>query len=169
MFAFLAERPTRPHRRVEEAVGPTRYPTTPLLQVAFAAVGHYSGTIGKRSTLNALPRRFLTRNGFWKDVAPIVVDVFFRRSRLNARCVQLDKSPTPHPFVPKKFIFETLLAERTLSQTPEKMDQASGGEDPNKPSKKKSNDDEGRNKKLVCMRSDSCRSHACAAVICHIR
>lgn len=39
------------------------------------------------------------------------------------------------------------------------MDQASGGEDPNKPSKKKSNDDEGRNKKLVCMQSDSCRSH----------
>lgn len=29
------------------------------------------------------------------------------------------------------------------------MDQASGGEDPNKPSKKKSNEDEGRNKKLV--------------------
>lgn len=39
------------------------------------------------------------------------------------------------------------------------MDQASGGEDPNKPSKKKSNDDEGRNKKLVCMHSDSRRSH----------
>lgn len=30
-----------------------------------------------------------------------------------------------------------------------KMDQASGGEDPNKPSKKKSNEDEGKNKKLV--------------------
>lgn len=29
------------------------------------------------------------------------------------------------------------------------MDQASGGEDPNKPSKKKSNEDEGKNKKLV--------------------
>lgn len=29
------------------------------------------------------------------------------------------------------------------------MDQASGGEDPNKPSKKKSGEDEGRNKKLV--------------------
>ncbi|TMS17447.1 Protein diaphanous-like protein 2, partial [Larimichthys crocea] len=28
------------------------------------------------------------------------------------------------------------------------MDQASGGEDPNKPSKKKSNEDEGKNKKL---------------------
>lgn len=36
------------------------------------------------------------------------------------------------------------------------MDQASGGDDPNKPSKKKSNDDEGKNKKLVCMQSDSC-------------
>lgn len=32
------------------------------------------------------------------------------------------------------------------------MDQASGGEDPNKPSKKKSNEDEGKNKKLVCIR-----------------
>lgn len=29
------------------------------------------------------------------------------------------------------------------------MDQASGGEDPNKSSKKKSNEDEGKNKKLV--------------------
>lgn len=29
------------------------------------------------------------------------------------------------------------------------MDQASGGEDPNKPSKKKSSEDEGKNKKLV--------------------
>lgn len=31
------------------------------------------------------------------------------------------------------------------------MDQASGGEDPNKPSKKKSNEDESKNKKLVCI------------------
>lgn len=29
------------------------------------------------------------------------------------------------------------------------MDQASGGEDPNKPSKKKSGEDDGKNKKLV--------------------
>lgn len=33
------------------------------------------------------------------------------------------------------------------------MDQASGGEDPNKPSKKKSSEDEGRNKKLVGVRA----------------
>lgn len=33
------------------------------------------------------------------------------------------------------------------------MDQASGGEDPNKPSKKKSNEDEGKNKKLVCIQT----------------
>lgn len=31
------------------------------------------------------------------------------------------------------------------------MDQASGGEDPSKPSKKKSGDDESKNKKLVSM------------------
>lgn len=35
-----------------------------------------------------------------------------------------------------------------------RMDQASGGEDPNKPSKKKSNEDEGRNKKLVGVRAN---------------
>ncbi|CAG08337.1 unnamed protein product [Tetraodon nigroviridis] len=33
------------------------------------------------------------------------------------------------------------------------MDQASGGEDPNKPSKKKSSEDEGKNKKLVGFRA----------------
>lgn len=40
------------------------------------------------------------------------------------------------------------------------MDQASGGEDPNKPSKKKSNEDEGKNKKLVGI--------AVAVESCHI-
>lgn len=35
------------------------------------------------------------------------------------------------------------------------MDQASGGEDPNKPHKKKSGEDEGRNKKLVGIHPDS--------------
>ena len=35
------------------------------------------------------------------------------------------------------------------------MDQASGGEDPNKPSKKKSSEDEGKNKKLVGIPSSS--------------
>lgn len=34
-----------------------------------------------------------------------------------------------------------------------RMDQASGGEDPNKPSKKKSSEDEGKNKKLVGVRA----------------
>lgn len=36
------------------------------------------------------------------------------------------------------------------------MDQASGGEDPNKPSRKKSNEDEGKNKKLVGVLSKCC-------------
>ncbi|TWW55262.1 hypothetical protein D4764_09G0003110 [Takifugu flavidus] len=35
------------------------------------------------------------------------------------------------------------------------MDQASGGEDPNKPSKKKSGEDEGRNKKLLSSDSEA--------------
>lgn len=39
--------------------------------------------------------------------------------------------------------------------TSQKMDQASGGEDPNKPHKKKSGEDEGRNKKLVGIHPDS--------------
>lgn len=34
------------------------------------------------------------------------------------------------------------------------MDQASGGEDPNKTSKKKSSEDEGKNKKLVGVQVD---------------
>lgn len=34
------------------------------------------------------------------------------------------------------------------------MDQASGGDDPSKSSKKKSNEDEGRNKKLVCIQTE---------------
>lgn len=34
------------------------------------------------------------------------------------------------------------------------MDQASGGDDPNKPSKKKSSEDEGKNKKLVSFQTD---------------
>lgn len=40
-----------------------------------------------------------------------------------------------------------------------KMDQASGGEDPNKPSKKKSGEDEGKNKKLVGIQTASLRLH----------
>lgn len=40
------------------------------------------------------------------------------------------------------------------------MDQASGGEDPNKPSKKKSNEDEGKNKKLVGIQARSQLLHA---------
>lgn len=39
------------------------------------------------------------------------------------------------------------------------MDQASGGEDPNKASKKKSNEDEGKNKKLVGIQTDSVPLH----------
>lgn len=35
------------------------------------------------------------------------------------------------------------------------MDQASGGEDSNKPSKKKSSEDEGKNKKLVGIQTDT--------------
>lgn len=36
------------------------------------------------------------------------------------------------------------------------MDQASGGDDPNKPSKKKSGEDEGKNKKLVSIHAAAC-------------
>lgn len=39
------------------------------------------------------------------------------------------------------------------------MDQASGGEDPNKPSKKKSSEDEGKNKKLVGVQTDTLLLH----------
>lgn len=39
------------------------------------------------------------------------------------------------------------------------MDQASGGEDPNKSSKKKSSEDDGKNKKLVGIQADSMRLH----------
>lgn len=42
------------------------------------------------------------------------------------------------------------------------MDQASGGEDPNKPSKKKSGEDDGKNKKLVSI------THPCFSVACSL-
>lgn len=44
------------------------------------------------------------------------------------------------------------------------MDQASGGEDPNKPSKKKSNEDEGKNKKLVGIYSLLLAQKKCAVI-----
>lgn len=47
------------------------------------------------------------------------------------------------------------------------MDQASGGEDPNKPSKKKSSEDEGKNKKLVCIQTGSLHGSS-VQVDCHI-
>lgn len=51
---------------------------------------------------------------------------------------------------------EVSAGERTHKA---EMDQASGGEDPNKPSKKKANEDEGKNKKLVCIESGSLVVH----------
>lgn len=42
------------------------------------------------------------------------------------------------------------------------MDQASGGDDSNKPSKKKSSEDEGKNKKLVGIQSGTLLLYGCA-------
>lgn len=51
----------------------------------------------------------------------------------------------------KQFVWSLSGRGRSIKAN---MDQASGGDDPNKPSKKKSNEDEGRNKKLVCIHSE---------------
>lgn len=48
-----------------------------------------------------------------------------------------------------------LLESKLQELRKKKMDQACGGEDPNKPSKKKSSEDEGKNKKLVGILSRS--------------
>lgn len=76
----------------------------------------------------------LDRNGVWKDVTLVF-------SCTSVKSLQLDFANF------EEFLLYLIVPEGLWIQA--RMDQASGGEDPNKPSKKKSSEDEGRNKKLV--------------------
>lgn len=78
------------------------------------------------------------RNGVWKDVTWAI------------SCT-IVKSLQPNFANFEEFFLNLIFPEGLWIQT--RMDQASGGEDPNKPSKKKSSEDEGRNKKLVGVRA----------------
>lgn len=80
----------------------------------------------------------LDRNGVRKDVTRVVSCPSVKSLQLNFANFE-------------EFFLYLILPEGLWIQA--RMDQASGGEDPNKPSKKKSSEDEGRNKKLVGVRA----------------
>lgn len=71
--------------------------------------------LGSGQLWNVFPRRFLTRNGFWKDVTSIVVDIFFRRSSPKARFFDSDKFSNSS----KKFLFRLSVGAHTF-KSPEK-------------------------------------------------
>lgn len=79
----------------------------------------------------------LDRNGVWKDLTWV-------DSCTSVKSLQLNFANFA------EFFLYLIFPEGLWIQA--RMDQASGGEDPNKPSKKKSSEDEGRNKKLVGVR-----------------
>lgn len=135
LFTFF-QRASGPSTQLsEESPGRTADPTTPLLHFRIACC---PGTVRKRS--NRIHFQL------WSGME-------LEKTWLGRLPVPASKACSWTLQTLRSFFFFLYLIFPKGLRIRVRMDQASGGEDPNKPSKKRSSEDEGRNKKLVGVRA----------------